>query len=68
MDECDPSIEEIPENELNVATRQINFANALGVSVRKERTGPHGALVLSIPDSTAEYCASLICCECMLRT
>ena len=32
MDECDPAIEEIPENEVNVATRQVNSANALGVS------------------------------------
>ena len=32
MDECDPSIVEIPENEVNVATRQKNLANALGVS------------------------------------
>ena len=29
--ECDPVIEEIPENEVNLATRQINLANAHGV-------------------------------------
>ena len=32
MGECDPAIGEIPENEVNVATRQINLPNALGVS------------------------------------
>ena len=32
MDECDPAIEEIPENEVNIATTQINLATALGVS------------------------------------
>ena len=32
MGECDPSIGEMPENEVNVATRQINLAIALGVS------------------------------------
>ena len=31
MNECDQVIEEIPENEVNVATRQINLASALGV-------------------------------------
>ena len=29
--ESDPVIEEIPGNEVNVATRQINLANTLGV-------------------------------------
>ena len=29
--ETDPAIEEIPENDVNVATGQINSANALGV-------------------------------------
>ena len=29
--ECDPAIEEIPESEVNLATRRINLANALGV-------------------------------------
>ena len=32
MGECDPSMGEIPENEVNVATRKINLPNALGVS------------------------------------
>ena len=31
LSECDPVIEEIPENGVNVATRQINLANAHGV-------------------------------------
>ena len=31
MGECDPPIEEIPANEVNVATGQINLPNALGV-------------------------------------
>ena len=31
MNECAPVIEEIPDNEVNVATRRINLANALGV-------------------------------------
>ena len=31
MEERDPVIEEIPENEVNLATRQINLANAIGV-------------------------------------
>ena len=32
MDGSDPAIEEIPENEVNVATGKINLANAFGVS------------------------------------
>ena len=32
IDECDPSIGEIPGNEVNVATRKINLPNALGVN------------------------------------
>ena len=52
MDEYDPAIEEIPENEVNVATRQINLVNALGVSDRGGRTGPQNDLVLPIPDLT----------------
>ena len=31
MNECYTVIEEKPENEVNVATRQINLANALGI-------------------------------------
>ena len=31
MNECDPVIEETPENEANVATREINLANSLGI-------------------------------------
>ena len=31
MNECDPAIEETPENEVNVATGQINLANAHGI-------------------------------------
>ena len=31
MNECDPVIGEIPENEVNLATRKINLANALVV-------------------------------------
>ena len=30
LSECDPVIEEIPGNEVNVATMRINLANALG--------------------------------------
>ena len=33
MNECDTVIVEIPENEVNVETRQINLDNALGVGV-----------------------------------
>ena len=31
MNEGDPVIEETPENDVNVATRQINLANAHGM-------------------------------------
>ena len=66
MDECDPSIGEIPENEVNVATRQINLANALGVNDWGGEIGQKNALVLSIQDSSGEDCESLLGCECMV--
>ena len=40
MGDCGPVIEEIHENEVNVATRQINLANALGAGDWEERIGP----------------------------
>ena len=68
MGECDPSIEEIPENEVNVATRKINSANAPGVRDWEERTGPKNALVSSIPDSADEDCAAMRRCDGILST
>ena len=45
--ENDPVIEEIPENEVNVATRQINSANALGVGDWRSK-------------NRSKYCSSII--------
>ena len=47
MNECDPVIEEIPENEVNVATRQTNLANALGVGdwARKIRAKERSSII-----------------------
>ena len=47
MDECDPSIGEIPENGVNAATRQINLDNELGASDSETK-------------NWAEECASII--------
>ena len=40
LSERDPVIEEIPGNEVNVATRQINLANALGVGDWERKNRP----------------------------
>ena len=47
MDECDPVIEETPENEVNVATRETNLANALGMGdwERKNRAGECSSVI-----------------------
>ena len=53
---------------VNVATRQINLANAFGVGDWGERIGIEIVLALSIPDSMEEDCAAVIGCKDMLNT
>ena len=46
MNECGPVIEEIPGNEVIVATRQINIANALGIGDWGRRNWAEGCSII----------------------
>ena len=66
MNECEPAIEEIPGNEVNVATRK-KLANAIGVG-DWGGIGHEIGLSLSIPDAMEEDCAAIIGYKDMLNT
>ena len=68
MDECDPSIEEIPENGVNVATRPTNLANSLGVDDwgRKNWAKAFSSIIDTGFDGGG--CASFLGCEGMMGT
>ena len=52
-----PENEEMPLNEVNLASRFINLSNITGRGIGKERNGPKNVLALSIPDSAEDDCA-----------
>ena len=66
--ENDPVIAEIPENEANVATRQMNLANALGVGdwVGWNRPGYCSSIIDAGFNGGGR--ASILGCEDMLNT
>ena len=62
--ENDPIVGEVSENQVNIATRQVNMSDISGVvgvlGIRKNC--PKNVLALSKPDSAEVDCAAVIGC------
>ena len=65
----DPVIEEIPENEVNVETRQVNLTNELGVGdwERKNRAEDCPGIIDTGCNGWGGF-AAILGCESMLNT